>query len=201
MNRLLLGYNPDFDAFDTAEPMTRVSPRRNPLVLNNVDTMSLSIDLLEVGTSSQLGSAIRRIVRRAGEAVNRPLNEAAVAELSDLLEVAARYALPKQPPSMAPNTTDARARGRFFGLELEGLSPEDQEFETAKAFVRLASEATRQATLIARHLTPRAAANAAVAHSARRYAPGWARRMRPAATGSVIGPNGSVMGARYALTS
>jgi hypothetical protein len=44
-------------------------------VFNNVDTMSLAIDLLEVNTKPQLDAAVRRIVRRAGETVGRPLNE------------------------------------------------------------------------------------------------------------------------------
>ena len=39
----------------------------------------------------------------------------------------------------------ASAAGRVFGLELEGLSREDQEFETAKRFVRFASEAVKDA--------------------------------------------------------
>ena len=56
----------------------------------------------------------------------------------------------------------ASAVGRIFGLELEGMSGEDQEFEVARRFVRLAASAAQKA----------AAARSAVAAAARRHAPG-----------------------------
>ena len=191
MNRMLLGYNPDFDAFDMAPPVGTPSGKQSPPVFNNVNTMSLAIDLLEVNTKPQLDAAVRRIVRRAGETVGRPLNEPVAAALSDLLEVAARHALPKQFVAPIGTNTDARTKGRFFGIELEGLSPEDQEFETAKAFVRFASEATRRAASVSERLSPRTAAHLASLQSARRYAPGWPRLVRRAALSSTTGPNGS----------
>ena len=66
----------------------------------------------------------------------------------------------------------AAAAGNLFGLELEGMSPEDQEFEVARRFVRFAGAAARNAR---RSRNPRAALTAA----ARRFAPGFLRRRRP----------------------
>jgi hypothetical protein len=107
--------------------------------------------------------------------------------------------LPSRPLDTTTGDTDARAKGRFFGIELEGLSPEDQEFETAKAFVRFAGEATRLAASAADALPAVNVAHAAALQSARRNAPGWLQLARPA-TASITGPHGSTTGARYAST-
>ena len=50
--------------------------------------------------------------------------------------------------------------GRAFGLELEGLSPEDRELAAAKRFVRFASEAVSEAIAASRSQDPAAAARA-----------------------------------------
>src|SRR6266508_4616896 len=66
----------------------------------------------------------------------------------------------------------ASAAGQMFGLELEGLSSEDQEFEVAKGFVRFAGEAVKNATAAAAGADPRATATAAAVAAAKRHAPG-----------------------------
>jgi hypothetical protein len=60
----------------------------------------------------------------------------------------------------------------MFGLELEGLSHEDQEFETARGYVRFAGEAVKNAALAPASQNPRSAANAAAVTAAQMYAPG-----------------------------
>jgi hypothetical protein len=50
----------------------------------------------------------------------------------------------------------ASAAGRMFGLELEGLSAEDREFEVARRFVRFASATTKNAL---ERVEPQSAAN------------------------------------------
>src|SRR5690606_8772690 len=65
--------------------------------------------------------------------------------------------------------------GAFFGLSLEGLSPEDQEFEAAKAFVLFAGDAARNAALTPPRLPAEAIARIAAARAAQRHAPGWLR--------------------------
>jgi hypothetical protein len=189
MNRMLLGYSPDFDAFATAPPVVRPPARRSRPVFNNVDTLNMAVELLEVNVKPQLGPVVRRIVRRATESIGRPLDESVAAALSGLLEVAARHTLPQGMAARFAPDTDAKSKGRFFGIELEGLSPEDQEFETAKAFVHFAAEAARQAARVSERLSPSTAAQLAALLSARRHAPGWARLTRHAAAGSTTGPD------------
>jgi hypothetical protein len=66
------------------------------------------------------------------------------------------------------------------GLELEGLSQEDREFEAARRFVRFASEAVKNAAATDA-ADPVAAAQSATAAAARRFAPGLLnlRQMAP----------------------
>jgi hypothetical protein len=64
--------------------------------------------------------------------------------------------------------------GRALGLELEGLSQEDREYEAARQFVRFASEAVNNAVQ-SPSPDPIAAARSASVTAARRYAPGLLR--------------------------
>ena len=72
----------------------------------------------------------------------------------------------------------ATQAGRVFGLELEGLSPEDGEFEIARQFVRFASAAARQASFAPPAVSPVSAAQAAAAAAARAFAPGLLPRLQ-----------------------
>ncbi|MGW8392169.1 hypothetical protein [Pseudoduganella sp. HUAS MS19] len=75
-------------------------------------------------------------------------------------------------PRLADRVLSAGPRaGRMLGLELEGLSAEDREFETARQFMRFAGLAARRARQAARG-DPRQIRRAALNLAARRYAPG-----------------------------
>jgi hypothetical protein len=75
----------------------------------------------------------------------------------------------------------ASGAGRLFGLELEGMSPEDQEFEVARQYVRFAGAAAKKAALTPPNVPPQEAAKAAAMGAAQQYAPGM---IRGTATGS-----------------
>ena len=78
--------------------------------------------------------------------------------------------------------------GKVFGLELEGLSHEDREFESVRAFIRFAQELLRQLEGASPGADPRATVRSAVVRAARRRAPGLLRRDLPkAANGSASG--------------
>ncbi|MFI1994049.1 hypothetical protein [Actinoplanes sp. NPDC020271] len=71
--------------------------------------------------------------------------------------------------------TGARAGtavGDLLGLELEGLSNEDREFETARALIRFAQDACRKAAQASSGAPPREVARQAAASAARQHAPG-----------------------------
>lgn len=62
--------------------------------------------------------------------------------------------------------------GQMLGLELEGLSPEDRDFEVCRQLVRLASSAAQQASLAPSQADPDAVAQQAIMAAASDYAPG-----------------------------
>ena len=68
---------------------------------------------------------------------------------------------------------------RIFGAELEGLSSEDQEFETARLFVRFALEAARVAGRAPPGHRPAMVAAVAERTAARHYAPGLVGTVKP----------------------
>ena len=115
-----------------------------------------------------LGKLISKVSRTAGSIIRSSAGKA----LGGILKGAAKKALPIAgrvggnffggPAGGAIGGELASAVGRIFGLELEGMSGEDQEFEVARRFVRLAASAAQKA----------AAARSAVAAAARRHAPG-----------------------------
>ncbi len=69
------------------------------------------------------------------------------------------------------------AAGRVFGLELEGLSPEDQEFEVAKRVVRLTGAAARNLARMRPSSTPQKTAMKALAAAARIHAPDLVKKI------------------------
>ena len=75
----------------------------------------------------------------------------------------------------------------IFGTELEGLSPEDQEFESARRFVQFADELTRIAARGAPTASPHLLALQAEREAARRLAPGLARALGPSPSGAGAG--------------
>ena len=80
--------------------------------------------------------------------------------------------------------------GRALGLELEGLSHEDQEFEAARRFVHFASEAVNNAAAASPAQDPVSAAQAAVAASAQRLAPGLLRGSNSISAGAARAGSG-----------
>jgi hypothetical protein len=86
---------------------------------------------------------------------------------------------------------------RLFEIELEGLSPEDQEFEIAKRFVRFSGAAAKNAIHKSRRMHPAKATRIGFKQAAKQHAPGMlkkvrrsvggASRRRPARSGSARG--------------
>lgn len=74
-------------------------------------------------------------------------------------------------------TNDSKEAKELFDLELEGLSNEDSEFEIAKAFVRFAGNAAKEANDNETG-NPAKDAEHAMIRSARRFAPGLLRRRK-----------------------
>jgi hypothetical protein len=188
MEHALMQYSPEMetfeqDAFDFAFGADRSGESgwagEGVTALGEHGEMELAVAALEVSGEAGLASYLRRLVRQAEQATGKPVGPAVGRALVDQLMQVARKVLPAfvrrdgpfVPTATRSGTPAAVTAGRLFGLELEGLSPEDQEYETAKQFARFAAEAVRHAAL-AQAASPQDIARAAVARAARRYAPG-----------------------------
>ncbi len=142
----------------------------------------LTSELLEVSNEQELdhflGGLIRNVAGTIGKVVKSPLGRA----LGGILKAAAKKALPIAGGALGTflggplggmvGTKLASAAGSAFGLELEGLSPEDRDFELARRYVRFASHAAKKAAAAPPQVDPATVAKAAVVEAAKKFAPG-----------------------------
>ena len=164
-------------------------------LFNEAEEMDLASELLSVSNEDELDYFLGGLLRKASRALGGALKTAEGQALGGLLRGVVKRALPIAgrvfgnivAPGVGGALGGAAAQnlGNMFGLELEGLSNEDQEFEAAKRIVRLAGDAAQQAAM-APAGNPRVTAQSAVLQSAQRHAPGLANsqsRQRSAAHG------------------
>jgi hypothetical protein len=108
---------------------------------DEVQEMELAAELLELGSEAEVDRFLGGLLRRYGPAVGALLRSAPGQAVTGALKGAARRALPAGGLGGGlANTLGAQLASRagsLFGLELEGLSAEDREFEAARQFVRV----------------------------------------------------------------
>ena len=146
--------------------------------LNEMQEMELAAELLSISNERELEQFLGSLVKKAAGFIKSPIGKA----LGGVLKGIAKKALPIVGGAIgsfvAPGVGTAigsslgSAAGKMFGLELEGMSNEDKEFEVARRYVRLATAAARRAAYAPSRMPPHMAARQAVMIAARRYAPG-----------------------------
>lgn len=148
------------------------------------EEIEMAAELLSISEQGELdqflGNLLKKASRAAGKLIRSPTGQA----LGGLLKKAAKKALPMVgkavgtyfggPAGGAIGSKVATAGGQIFGLEVEGMSAEDQELQVARRFVRLAGDAATKAAQ-APAGPPQQAARAALAAAARTHAPGLLR--------------------------
>ena len=163
MDRRLIDYKPEL------EIPPRVGAFVNPATAWREDhgEMAFAARLLEAESPAALAAALTDLVGRAGGhgPIARPL--------MGVLQRSARMVFPIN-ATRAPGDLKRKAAA-IFGMELEGLSPEDKEFEVARRFVRLAGDTVEEARRRPAQ-EPSQAVQLALLHAARRHAPGLLRR-------------------------
>ena len=188
MNHALLEFSPEAEAFEEeAFEFGAAEWAGEGGVFAETDEMELAAGLLEVTDESELDRFLGNLIRKAGQAVGTFVRSPTGQALGSILKGAARQALPVVGRALGGYVGGAsgadiggrvaQAAGKYFGLELEGLSAEDQEFEAAKSFVRFAGEAAKNAAAAPPAAPPQAVAQAAVSQAAKRFAPGLLRRI------------------------
>lgn len=187
MNRALVDYSPETETFEQGgfELGETEWSGESGAGLSEIDEMELAAELLEVSSEAELEQFLGGLIRRAGQAVGRFVSSPTGQVLGGILKGAAKQALPVIGGGLGGylggaagaerGAQFAQAAGKLFGLELEGLSPEDQEFEAAKRFVRFGAEAAGNAARAPATAAPEAVARAAAAQAAQRFAPGLVR--------------------------
>ncbi len=149
------------------------------------EEMELAAELLTVSGEAELEQFLGKLIKKAWSGAKKFAGSSTGKALGGLLKGAAKKALPVVgravgsyfggPAGGAAGAKAASAAGRLFGLELEGLSPEDREFETARRFVRFAGTAATKAATAPRSAPPSRVASAALKSAARTHAPGLLR--------------------------
>jgi hypothetical protein len=146
---------------------------------NEMEEMELAAELVGVGNEAELDQFIGDLLKKAVSAVGGALRTPIGQQVGGLIKGAIKKVLPSVGAAVgglvpglggALGSQLASQAGQLLGLELEGLSPEDKEFEAAKQLVRLAGDAAQTA---ATTNTPPALA---VAQAAERHAPGLVRK-------------------------
>jgi hypothetical protein len=151
------------------------------------DEMELASELLEVGSEEELDEFLGSIISSATKAAGDFLRSGAGQAVTGIVKDVARKALPSIGRSIGGifgsqggdiGAQLATRAGSMFGLELEGLSPQDQEFEVARQVVRFTQKAAEEAEKVAGTAPPQQAAQQAVQRAAQRYAPGILQLLR-----------------------
>lgn len=191
IDRTFMEYTPETGAYEHEQFQFAESEwsGESTEVFGESELMELAAELLEVTNETELNYFLGGLLKKAGSALGQVVKSPVGQALGGILKGAARQALPViggalggyvgGPSGAKIGGQLASSAGRIFGLETEGLSHEDEAFEVAKQYVRLAGDAVKNAVGIPAG-DPRAVAQAAVAQAAQRYAPGLLRGPAPA---------------------
>jgi hypothetical protein len=177
MSRALLAFNPEAhgiggDTYLFGVPVPAESPR---VVSRELEELDLASHFLEAQSTPQIAALVAHLMDRSAAAVGRRIDPQVRAQLQTrLMETgqALRAVLSRNDGTPVSAET-------IFGTELEGLSPEDQEFETARRTVRLMMMISRHAALVPQSATPESAVSQAERLAARHLAPGLSRVLGP----------------------
>lgn len=165
------------------------------------EEMELAAELLSITTETELDQFLGKLFKKAWRGIKKVVKGPVGRALGKVLKRVAKVALPVAGRALGTvfggpvggmiGGKLASTAGKIFGLELEGLSPEDQEFELAKRFVRLAGVSAKNVALIWPATTPEKAAKAAVIAAARKHAPGLVKKVTGITAARAIGARAS----------
>lgn len=167
--------------------------------LNESLEMELAHELLNVSNEQELNHFLGKLIKGVGKGISAFAKSGVGKALGGALKSVAKTALPLV----------GKAAGTFFGgplggmvggklgsmasnlfeLELEGLSPEDREFEVARAYVRFANEAINNTNNLSRQYTnsnPQTLVRTAINQAATTHAPGLVK----SSGGRALAPTG-----------
>jgi len=172
----LTDYSPQMEFSDPSGGMYEAEAGNG--ILSESDEMELAAEFLEVADEDELENFLDGLFSKVGSAlgsiVNSPLGKAVRGVVKKALPIAgaALGGTFGGPLGAAVGGDLASAAGGALGLELEGLSPEDREFEASKQFIRFAAQTAANAAQADEYEDPGEAAHRAAVEAARVHAPG-----------------------------
>jgi hypothetical protein len=178
----LLAYDPELEMFEGEQEQRR---RSEGGVLGDTAEMAVAANVLEITDRADLERFLRNLTRHVGNKIGIHLSSPQADAICDVLagtigqalrQSAGKRRAPPAPFGATLGSRLASVPASQLGLELEGLSNEDREFETARRLVRFAAEAVKNA-LTANTGNPLIAARSGAFAAARRYAPGLVRAL------------------------
>jgi len=177
----LTDYSPQME-FSDGSAGTRFTEETAGGFLSDSDEMELAAELLDVDNEAELEQFLGDVIHKIGSSLGKFAKSKAGQELVGVLKSVAKTALPIAggaigglvggPPGALIGSNLASMAGSALGLELEGLSPEDRDFEASKQFVRFAGQTVANALQADPRADPEAVARHAAFEAARIYAPG-----------------------------
>jgi hypothetical protein len=164
-----------------------------PAVSWSVERAAELLDVInEAELEGLLGRLVSETARNAGGRLPADTGRALVAVLRRTAErtlPTLATALGDQPePTGGAGPSAAETAARVYGLELEGMSAEDRDFEIARQFLRFAQATTARAATAPAQAPAAAVVDAAVAGAGRELAPGLVPPQRSSATVPQPGP-------------
>jgi peptidoglycan hydrolase-like protein with peptidoglycan-binding domain len=184
-------YNPEMEAFE-GEQFAYEAPWSGE-IFSEAELMELAAGLLEVSDEAELDLFLGGLIKKAGQAIGQVVKSPVGKAIGGVLKGVAKQALPIAgaavgtyfggPLGAKVGSGLASMAGKALGLELEGLSLEDQEFEGAKQFVKFAAETVKNAVAAPPTADPRTAAQSAAVSAAQQHVPGLLRPATAAAAG------------------
>jgi uncharacterized protein (DUF697 family) len=154
----------------------------------------LAFELLSVGSDQELDEFLGSLIKKARRGLKKIGSSGIFKTLGKGLKSIAKKALPVAggaigaffggPAGTALGSKLGSVASNLFEIELEGLSPEDQEFEVAKRVVRFSGNAARNALKLSDKMSPQQAVTLAFKNAAKKHAPGLLQKVPAMATAS-----------------
>lgn len=154
-------------------------------VLSEADEMELAAELLGVQSEEEMEQFFGKLFSKVAKGVKSIVRNPAIRALGGMLKPLAGKLLPMAGSALGNMVVPglggivggklASLAGGALGLELEGLTNEEAEFEVARRVVRLSGVAARRTMDASRHHAPEEAARRGFGFAVRSVAPALPR--------------------------
>ena len=162
-------------------------------------SVELAAELLDVINESELEGFLGRLVAETAQNAGGRIPPSTGRGLVAVLSKTAKRTLPTLTAALGDGTEPVAVAGlsaaetaaRVYGMELEGMSAEDRDYEIARQFVRFGQAAAAQAARAPAAAPAVGVVDAAVTGAGREFAPGLLPPGRGAPTGPQLRPGAS----------